>query len=337
MDIYGEDVEYIEYLSRNNINHDNNYYYFDNLLIGINNLKKYINYGSNHEFNKIYISMNYNADINNTANTRLQSRRRLLWTWWNSHGHHYYDWSSHTIGRYHAFTPPGWTDWSHYPYYFMYDYYHCRHHCLVHHGDEASIMSDRENNDAGHACYLAIRHRSHACWLGLERKHTNGPFEEWSDGRKVTYTKWYPGEPNNWGWGNHEDCTELYAYSHYRWNDLNCHERRGCICEQPRGILVGKYIGVTGLKTQPIAEQYCQDHYGTSLATIKSMSDNEDVMKACIAAGNIDHCWIGLKAPYNRWFDDTKAKYFENWHPGQPDNYHGHQVFYIFIYKLIYN
>ena len=42
---------------------------------------------------------------------------------------------------------------------------------------------------------------------------------QWSDGSKVNYKNWAPGEPNNGN--NNEDCTEV-KYGTPQWNDMPC-------------------------------------------------------------------------------------------------------------------
>jgi len=53
----------------------------------------------------------------------------------------------------------------------------------------------------------------------------------WIDGTPLTYTNWYPGEPNDAG--KNEDCMELMSESYnYQWNDGVCTNLgKGFICQ----------------------------------------------------------------------------------------------------------
>eukprot|EP00484_Ammonia_sp_Unknown_P014225 CAMPEP_0197080812 /NCGR_PEP_ID=MMETSP1384-20130603/214318_1 /TAXON_ID=29189 /ORGANISM="Ammonia sp." /LENGTH=698 /DNA_ID=CAMNT_0042519703 /DNA_START=251 /DNA_END=2347 /DNA_ORIENTATION=- len=215
-----------------------------------------------------------------------------------------------------------------------YTYYGCSRYCLRYFGGPASIFSHSEALTANHACYLALVHpgarnqrdyagnwRGHSCYIGLTR-----PFKQWDDKRKVTFTYWYPGEPNNWGhWiGHHEDCTEAYIWHSGRWNDLACHAKRSCICQDPRGMIEGPYVGAQAMRPYKEAQTYCKQHYGTELATILSEEDNQHARKLCSRLAfphSAPHCWIGLQRPFAEWDDGSNAEEkFENWYPGEPNN-----------------
>jgi hypothetical protein len=67
-------------------------------------------------------------------------------------------------------------------------------------------------------------------WIGFNDSVTEGSFG-WTSGYGVSYTNWYPGEPNDSGG---EDCTHIYnassTYPGY-WNDAKCLETSGYVCE----------------------------------------------------------------------------------------------------------
>jgi len=56
---------------------------------------------------------------------------------------------------------------------------------------------------------------SESLWIGLTDQVTEGAFA-WANGEAVTYTNWFPGEPNNAG---NEDYAEFNFGSAGRWND----------------------------------------------------------------------------------------------------------------------
>ena len=66
-------------------------------------------------------------------------------------------------------------------------------------------------------------------WIGLNNLRNNSVFE-WNDGSSVSFTKWYPDEPNNNG---DENCTEVVDNVAGEWNDLNCYTHyRSYVCEK---------------------------------------------------------------------------------------------------------
>jgi Ca2+-binding RTX toxin-like protein len=64
-------------------------------------------------------------------------------------------------------------------------------------------------------------------WIGLTDEVTEGAFK-WANGEALTYTNWYPGEPNNAG---NEDYAEFNFGSAGRWND------RPDVGKSQRGII----------------------------------------------------------------------------------------------------
>ncbi|XP_058047435.1 C-type lectin 1-like [Ahaetulla prasina] len=94
----------------------------------------------------------------------------------------------------------------------------------IHSKPEADFMA----NLASHGANLQSN-----VWIGLndpEKKNT----WQWSDGSKLNYKSWMPGEPNNHA--NMEYCAVLSAWSRYvGWNDQDCGSRHNFVCKyQPR-------------------------------------------------------------------------------------------------------
>ena len=213
--------------------------------------------------------------------------------------------------------------------------------CRTWYGGLASINSYMDLGHAGKACYDITRYpgakdqhnhngnwRGDACWIGLTK-----PYQYWNDNRKVTFKYWIPGQPDDGGLVRHckrresyrcgswwsgyrtcsrckqhgwrrrgnEHCVEMKNYNS-RWNDLPCNYRRSCLCEDPRGQIGGKYIGVQAQKSYWGAHDYCKIHYGTELATITSDEENKEAAKLCYRIahrGILKHCWIGLQRPFH--------------------------------------
>eukprot|EP01084_Bolivina_argentea_P019596 36419_1 len=184
--------------------------------------------------------------------------------------------------------------------------------CLQHYGAIASIMSPYENQLASTVCPWH-------CWIGLKETSAT-TYINWHNGKKIGYTNWYPGEPNNDN-RHGKDCGELYHEHNGLWNDIPCHRKRLVLCEHGRAQLIGNYIAVQTPKTYIDADNYCLQKYGTHLATLHSYWDNRQAKKACDAVGLIgsknEECWIGLKGPFNKWADGVYAQgflKFSNWY-----------------------
>ncbi|XP_056148986.1 collectin-12 isoform X1 [Lampris incognitus] len=68
-------------------------------------------------------------------------------------------------------------------------------------------------------------------WMGLTDIEEENVWK-WVDGTIPTYTKWKPGQPDNWAHGHEEgeDCAGLIHEAN--WNDFFCTDRIGYICER---------------------------------------------------------------------------------------------------------
>ncbi|KAK0135337.1 Collectin-12 [Merluccius polli] len=68
-------------------------------------------------------------------------------------------------------------------------------------------------------------------WLGLTDREEENVWK-WVDGTQPSFTKWKPGQPDNWAHGHEEgeDCAGLIHDAN--WNDFFCTDRIGFICEQ---------------------------------------------------------------------------------------------------------
>ena len=85
------------------------------------------------------------------------------------------------------------------------------------------------------------------------------------------------------------------------------------------------YVGVDVSLTFDSAQQYCQSIFGTSLATITSDTDNNNVYDASIDAGINGYIWIGASDSLTDgtwiWNDGTGAidDYYTNWEHDEPN------------------
>ncbi|VDI74609.1 Hypothetical predicted protein [Mytilus galloprovincialis] len=68
-------------------------------------------------------------------------------------------------------------------------------------------------------------------WLGGTDEVIEGVWVWAPTGKDLTYTNWFPGDPDNWKTG--ENCLELSWYhgTHGTWNDQECSFESHFICE----------------------------------------------------------------------------------------------------------
>ncbi len=65
-------------------------------------------------------------------------------------------------------------------------------------------------------------------WLGGNDKAVEGTFA-WVDGTPWAFSNWAPGEPNN---NDNEDCAVLLGNNGGKWNDRDCPDPLGYLCER---------------------------------------------------------------------------------------------------------
>ncbi|XP_070696443.1 galactose-specific lectin nattectin-like [Pempheris klunzingeri] len=100
--------------------------------------------------------------------------------------------------------------------------------CLSHGGNLASIRSFWEH---WHIRNLIFRkfHSHPTTWIGLYDAIQEGRWM-WTDGSRITFTRWGHREPNNKGG---EDCAEINFRSYF-WNDIPCGHHKPFVCARTR-------------------------------------------------------------------------------------------------------
>lgn len=68
-------------------------------------------------------------------------------------------------------------------------------------------------------------------WMGLTDREVENVWR-WLDGTEPAFTKWKPGQPDNWGHGHEmgEDCAGLIHEG--LWNDFFCEDLISYVCEK---------------------------------------------------------------------------------------------------------
>ncbi|KAI5620129.1 macrophage mannose receptor 1 isoform X1 [Silurus asotus] len=135
--------------------------------------------------------------------------------------------------------------------------------------------------------------------------------------KSVTYTNWYPGEPNNYN--GIESCVAMSSYSN--WWDVPCSQLRPVICYNAKFSGTARFVGISSpWMTWPQAQAYCRT-YHTDLASSLNSSDNDLIMQVRNTVGD---AWIGLYRDAWKWVDGTIASDLK-WMPGEPNNYGGNE------------
>ena len=92
-------------------------------------------------------------------------------------------------------------------------------------GDLASVMDGSENERIQK--HIARSGIDESLWIGASDKRSEGNFE-WSDGKKFSFSNWYPKEPNG---QRHENCVHILpSIEERKWNDGKCDNKFGFIC-----------------------------------------------------------------------------------------------------------
>ncbi|KAF4071308.1 hypothetical protein AMELA_G00271730 [Ameiurus melas] len=144
----------------------------------------------------------------------------------------------------------------------------------------------------------------------------------------VSYTYWYPGQPENSG--GKETCGVAVSYG--QWWDAPCTLLRSFICYNASFSGDAKFIGISSLLTWPQAQNYCRTHH-TDLASALNSSDSNMLWHLRDKQGD---SWIGLYRDTWKWSDGTSASNIP-WAPGQPNNYYGNENCARFYNGLFYD
>ncbi|CAG0882497.1 unnamed protein product [Cyprideis torosa] len=89
-------------------------------------------------------------------------------------------------------------------------------------GDLVTVLNSVEHDE------LLLQAFQATSWIGLNFKDSRW---QWSDGQPLLFTNWANGEPSD---PENERCVEMMHWlggEHGKWNDLNCNEYKGFICE----------------------------------------------------------------------------------------------------------
>ena len=191
----------------------------------------------------------------------------------------------------------------------------------------ASIHSSDEQEEIEHIMdSFGWDNNNYKPWIGFHDTSSEGNFV-WNDGTATTYTNWRSGEPNDWSTG--EDCTGVMGHRNYQWNDMPCDITfPSFICNRHKSVQ--QYNNFIGINTHSDnkkynweeANNYCSTHYQTTLASIHSSNEMNDI-KYIYDLIDGDNTWIGINDKDNEgtfvWVDGSNVDY-THWATNEPSN-----------------
>ncbi|KAK6469578.1 snaclec coagulation factor IX/factor X-binding protein subunit B3-like [Huso huso] len=187
--------------------------------------------------------------------------------------------------------------------------------CREKHTDLATVRSQEE---AEQLLNITGDSLNDTAWIGLYRDDTQN--WQWSNSDDVIYSNWK---------------AELFCASvksSGEWEDRVCNEGKAFMCYNAdidfdvlfvfteTSNITERYTLIEELKTWTEAQQYCREHH-TDLVSIKSASENEDLMKK--AQGK--PFWIGLFNNPWKWSHQGDNYTFHNWNKKEPNNVGGNE------------
>ncbi|XP_027004144.2 C-type mannose receptor 2-like [Tachysurus fulvidraco] len=182
--------------------------------------------------------------------------------------------------------------------------------CRVTYNDLATVISDFDWLRVKKL--TADKNLAKNAWVGLYNDVNSW---RWSLNdlplKNVTYTNWYPGEPDNLG-GN-EACVMIGSSN--TWCDAPCIHPKPFICYNANFSGAARFIGITTPLSWPQSQAYCREHH-TDLASALNSSDQNMLGQVRNIQGD---SWIGLYRDTWKWSDGTIALNLQ-WDTGQPDN-----------------
>ena len=114
------------------------------------------------------------------------------------------------------------------------DWFGAQANCSQYNAHLVTISSEAENSFLIRDI-LTNNYNQRHFWIGLNRSPFDYSVWAWVDGSRVSFTDWFPGQPDDYLSG--EGCAEFYWYSgnnQFHWNDLNCSRKVRFVCEKGR-------------------------------------------------------------------------------------------------------
>ncbi|MBN3291764.1 MRC1 protein, partial [Polypterus senegalus] len=155
-------------------------------------------------------------------------------------------------------------------------WYDAQKYCRSNYTDLVTVDNQAVNNQV-------IQVNANNGWIGL--RHGNDTWQ-WSNGDKITYTKWRPSRY----------CAQVQSDG--SWRDSSCSEQISFMCYNESSNVNEAYVWINQIMNWSSALQYCQTNY-TDLVSIRNDSENEMLKNK--AQGS--PFWIGLFNNPWKWSD----------------------------------
>ncbi|XP_015279234.1 PREDICTED: macrophage mannose receptor 1-like [Gekko japonicus] len=177
-------------------------------------------------------------------------------------------------------------------------------------------------------------------WIGLNAQKTERYFE-WSDGTRVTYTKWQSGEPT-YLQDSLDNCVIMSGENGY-WVDTFCQEEYGYICKRKALEILSEpedadpgcqngwkrhgfycYLSGKTLGTFPEAKKLCERNKG-SLVFIEDRYE-QAYLTSLVGLRPEKYFWIGISEITEGWtfnWTNGHSVTFSHWNSGMPGQNHG--------------
>lgn len=196
-----------------------------------------------------------------------------------------------------------------------------------------SFASEEQYKALAKAFGSPIELDTEAYWIGLSEPEEKEGTWSWVDERRVTYTHWNQGEPNDDG--ENEDCAE-WKLGNGSWNDAPCWSYRQYICEQidkkPLTCNGTRFFAETGElcfssdeNDWQTAKETCATN-GGRLAIFSTKERDEAVHKAVGPKLGLLSTWIGYNDIAHegtwRWISGSRFEY-QGWKEGEPNDFNG--------------
>eukprot|EP01084_Bolivina_argentea_P245319 410736_1 len=165
------------------------------------------------------------------------------------------------------------------------------------------------------------------CWFGTFNDPDNGWITPAFD--TLNYSNWAANQANK----EKYQCGYVTATGNGRhWLSDSClNSNNMFVCNPLNSLNTNElptnkvYIAVNLEYNWTSAESYCQNVYGSHLATIWTENENNEVANLCRNLGLDTDCWIGLKKHDNiyadfrfRWIENGSLLHYTKWFEGQP-------------------
>ena len=100
-------------------------------------------------------------------------------------------------------------------------------------GDNGKLLEPKNEIDYDQVLTLAEEKGLNNIWIGVMKSNNNTGYHHFyynSDHSPVTWTKWGPGEPQDWG--RNDNCVQIEIGNGGKWFDDDCSARKQFVCEK---------------------------------------------------------------------------------------------------------